>query len=165
MIFVGVDILAFDIILSFIVEHALTFVSGIELAPSRKLVHRYEAMVLAAFTIEKSRVVRCHVKKLVDGAAFIDEVALERAFFAWQVIARCIILLDSFLQLCDGVQRAAIGSHHLGHVAACYLSAGKQFEGSDDGVVLHCTSLHDNVCSEIVIATKLEHLVETVANN
>ena len=145
MIFIGVDILTFDIILSFIVEHALTFVSGIEPAASRKLIHRHEAMVLTPLTVEEPRLVRCHVEQVVDGTARYG--------------------LRSVLQLCDGMQRAAIGSHHLRHVASCYLSAGEQFKSSDDRVVLHRATLNDDVCAKVVIATKLEHFVEAVAND
>ena len=146
MVFIGVDVLSLDIVFAFVVEDALALVAGIETAPSGKLIHGHEAMVLAAFTVEELGVVGRHIEQVVKGMCLGDGRI-------------------GITDFSDGMQGTAIGTHHLGHIAACHLGVAQQFEGSDHGVVLHRTALYDDVSAQAVVAMEFQHFIQAVAHH
>ena len=65
----------------------------------------------------------------------------------------------------NGVQRATVGTHHLGHVASRHFLAGEHLESPYHGVVFHGAALHHYARAKVVVAMQLEHLEQAVAHH
>ena len=63
------------------------------------------------------------------------------------------------------MQGTTVGAHHLGNVAACHLRMRKELKSTHDSIVLHRAALHDDMLSEIIISSELQHLIEAVAHH
>ena len=141
LIFLAIDILSLVVVLSLVVEDPLTFVAGVIATPTAKAIHRHEALVLTALAVEQTSLAR----RLLE-----------------QIIERGMMQFGCGLTSSNGVQGTTIGTHHLRDVAACHRCMREQLKSTDDSIVLHRSALHDNMFSEIIVTSELQHLIQTV---
>ena len=138
-VLVGVDVLAGIFAFAPVGEYPFAFVPRVEGVAVGEGVAAHEATVFAAAALN-----------LAAGVAGRGQQRVECA--GGRLPFQCL-------------QGTAIGPHQFGVVAPGYLSAGFQFEGPYDSVVVHGTTLHDKGIAQLFAVLQFQYLVETVFYN